>query len=95
MSPKSMTPSPNCTFADVYSALQRMPNQEVSGLHTTGGVEFSAKADLARDGRKYIGLPHNNRIYRDDWGFMTNHMGEDGQRIGHYARPLDDWCSGL
>jgi hypothetical protein len=22
-------------------------------------------------------------------------MGKDGQRIGQYARPLDQWCQGL
>jgi len=95
MSRRQMSPPPQCSFAEVYNALKRMPNQQVDSLITTGGVKFSAKAGLTRDGREYIGLPHGNRIYQDDWGFMTNRMGEDGQRIGHYARPLDEWCSDL
>jgi hypothetical protein len=69
-----------------------MPNYTVYGLKTTGGVLFEAKALRTRDGRRFIALPHNNRIYEHDWGFVTNHMGRDGQRIGHYARPLDEWC---
>ena len=52
-------------------------------------------ADVTRDGREFINLPHNNRIYEGDWGYTTNSMGKDGQRIGQYARPLDDWCDNL
>jgi len=52
---------------------------------------FEAEAKLARDGRRFISLPHNNRIYQNDWGYMANSMGNDGQRIGQYSVPLDEW----
>jgi len=61
-------------------------------LLTTGGVEFLAEAKTAGDGRRFISLPHNNRIYGSDWGNIANGMGKDGQRIGHYSVPLDDWA---
>ncbi len=92
MSRKRMSPPLKSSFLQVYMALKSLPNQEVVGLVTTGGIKFEARAGSTRDNRIYIGLPHNNRIYQDDWGFMTNSMGQDGQRIGHYARPLDEWC---
>ena len=44
---------------------------------------------------KFISLPDNIRIYQKDWGFRNNHFGTEGQRIGQYSRPLDDWCSSL
>ena len=90
---RQMSPPVKCSFAEIISALKIMPNHRVGGLHTSGGVEFTAEAGLTRDGREFVKLPHNNRIYVGDWGFRTNSMGEDGQRIGHYARPLDEWCS--
>ena len=92
MPPRPMNPPPHCSFNEVYERIRNLPNQMINGLITTGGVLFSAKALVTRDGRRYIALPHNNRIYENDWGFMTNHMGRDGQRINHYARPLDEWC---
>jgi hypothetical protein len=64
-------------------------------LQTTGGVPFVAEAKQAKDGRLFISLPHNNRIYEEDWGYRTNNMGKDGQRIGQYSVPLDKWASGL
>lgn len=91
MSPRPMNPLPNCSFNQVYERIRCLPNQTVRGLRTTGGVPFFARALMAGDGRRYISLPHNNRIYENDWGYMTNHMGRDGQRIGHYARPLNEW----
>jgi hypothetical protein len=90
-----MNPPLKCRFAQVYDAIAATPHNEVAGLSTTGGVAFWAQALEAQDGRKYIALPNNNRIYQHDWGYTTNHMGKDGQRIGHYARPLDEWCDQL
>ena len=95
MARRQMDPPPQCTFDQIYQALQNMPSQLVIGLITTGGVPFEASASETLDGRKFINLPHNNRIYRGDWGLMNNSMGKDGQRIGQYARPLDKWCTGL
>ena len=92
MSPKRKNPSLNCSYDQVYRKLLNMPNHLVENLITTGGTNFCAKALETRDGRQFIALPHNNRIYKEDWGFSTNHMGKEGQRIGHYARPLDEWC---
>ena len=60
-------------------------------MTTTGGVNFVAEAKTTRDNRRFISLPHNNRIYEDDWGFRTNCMGKDGQGIGQCAVPLDNW----
>jgi hypothetical protein len=77
----------------VYSTLAELPEQAVDNLETTGGVPFRAEARVTQDGRQFIGLPHGNRIYADDWGSTTNSFGKDGQRIGHYAQPLDEWCS--
>jgi hypothetical protein len=87
-----MNTPPIYSFNHVYERIRKMPNQTIYGLRTTGGVVFEAKASETKDGRRFIALPHNNRIYENDWGFVTNHMGNDGQRIGHYARPLDEWC---
>jgi len=90
---RPMDPTPVNSFALVYDRINSVPGSRIDGLVTTGGVGFSAEASVARDGRKFIALPHNNRIYEQDWGFSTNSMGKGGQWIGHYARPLDDWCS--
>jgi hypothetical protein len=91
MAPRQMNPSPNWTFDHIYGKIRNMPNHTVKDLRTTRGVVFKAKALETRDGRRFIALPHNNRIYEGDWGFVTNHMGKDGQWIGHYTRPLDEW----
>ena len=96
MTRNQMDPPLNCTFGKVYNALKQQPEETVKELRTTGkGIKFSATADMTRDGRIFINLPHNNRIYEGDWGYTTNSMGEDGQRIGQYARPLDEWCNKL
>jgi len=100
MTRNQMDPLLKCTFSQVYNTLKRLPGETVEGLRTTGkgikkGIKFSATADVTLDGREFINLPHNNRIYEGDWGYTTNSMGKDGQRIGQYARPLDDWCDNL
>ena len=99
-----MNPQPRHTFDQVYNLLNSMPNKQTS-LETTGrsnrrGVDFVAEAKVTiSDNKKYIALPHNNRIYPCCWGNAENHMGkEKGQRIRQYARPIDDWatnCLGL
>jgi hypothetical protein len=53
-----------------------------------------AEEKTAQDGWRFISLPHNNRIYEHDWGYTSNSMGKDGQRIGQYSVPLDEWCDG-
>ncbi len=95
MSRKLMDPPPKCTFHQIYQSIRKHPDYQAIGLVTTGGVSFIAKASLTRDGREFINLPHNNRIYSGDWGYINNSMGKEGQRIGHYARPLDEWCANL
>jgi len=89
-----MKPPPVCTFEQVFEEMLAQPDARVMDLVTTGGVVFDAQAkDSPRVGR-FISLPHNNRIYPCCWGNTTNHMGkgEEGQRIGQYARPLAEWC---
>jgi len=92
-----MEPQPKCSFEEVFRALSAMPGQKVSGLKTTGEkqVSFEAQARFSHSVGQFILLPHNNRIYPCCWGNTNNHMGKDGQRIGQYARPLDQWCQGL
>jgi len=79
------------SFDEVFTQLSKQPNSSSPQLTTTGGVDFVAEAKTSKDNRRFISLPHNNRIYEDDWGFMTNSMGKDGQRIGQYEVPLDNW----
>jgi hypothetical protein len=80
-------------FKDVYRAISEQPKSQTPQLLTTGDVPFVAEAKCTHDGRLFISLPHNNRIYENDWGYRSNNMGKDGQRIGHYSKPIDDWAS--
>ena len=80
-------------FNNIYAAIESQLNASTPQLQTTGGVEFIAEAKTTRDGRHFISLPHNNRIYEDDWGYTSNDMGNDGQRIGQYSVPIDHWAS--
>ena len=82
-------------FDNVYEVITMQPSSQTPELLTTGGVFFMAKAKHTKDGRRFISLPHNNRIYEGDWGYRSNSMGKDGQRIGQYAKPIDEWASGL
>jgi hypothetical protein len=95
MERRFIDPPLTSTFTDVYDAIGSQPDKKTPRLITTGGIPFEAEARLARDGRRFISLPHNNRIYETDWGFMSNGMGKDGQRIGHYSVPLDNWAGGV
>lgn len=88
-----ITPPLSLTFDVVYRFILEQPGAKSPELRTTGGVPFVAQAKRARTGRRFICLPHNNRIYEQDWGYMTNHMGKEGQRIGQYSVPLDEWAS--
>ncbi len=83
------------TFNEVYQAIETRPTAQTPELATTGGVPFSAEAKITQDGRRFISLPHNNRIYEDDWGYIVNSMGNDGQRIGQYSVSLDQWTARL
>ena len=92
MSRIRVSPPLESTFSDVYLRIATQPDQRTPPLRTTGDVEFVAEAKATRDGRRFISLPHKNRIYEHDWGYTSNSMGKDGQRIGHYSAPLDDWA---
>ena len=95
MQRKLIDPPLNTTFNEIYQAILNQPGAQTPELRTTGGVPFAAEAKEAMDGRRFISLPHNNRIYEHDWGYMSNSMGKDGQRIGQYSVPLDQWVSEL
>ena len=83
------------SFDQVFERLSRQPLSRSPHLQTTGtaGVDFVGEAGITSDGRRFISLPHSNRIYKDDWGYTTNSMGKDGQRIGQYSVPLDQWVT--
>jgi hypothetical protein len=80
-------------FEAVHCMISEQFGAQTPQLQTTGGVSFTAKAKRTLDGRRFISLPHNNRIYEGDWGYRTNQMGKKGQWIGHYSVPLDAWVS--
>lgn len=89
---RPIAPPLRLTFDEVHRAISGQHSERTPELKTTGGVPFIAEARVAKDGRRYISLPHSNRIYEEDWGYATNSMGKDGQRIGQYAAPLDEWA---
>ena len=86
-----ITPPLVKSFKDVYQAIAIQPSGQTPMLETTGGITFFAEAKITGDGREFISLPHGNRIYEGDWGYVTNSMGKEGQRIGQYSIPLDRW----
>lgn len=90
-----INPPLEMSFNKVFDAIFRQPGKQTPELETTGHVPFVAEAKFTRDGRLFISLPHNNRIYETDWGFRSNSMGKDGQRIGHYSIPIDKWAKNL
>jgi|GEM_PF-2270084 len=76
------------SFDDVFSWVQ--DRGEVRSLYTTGQVSFSVSAKMTKlDERKFLSLPHGNRVYEGDWGFRRNVYGKDGQRIGQYCLPIE------
>ena len=84
------------SFDDVWKAICKQPKSQTPILSTTGGrIPFVSEAKYTRDGRRFIALPHNNRICEHDWGYRSNSMGKDGQRIGQYAKPIEDWVNRL
>ena len=91
-----MIPQSMATFDQIYTMLLQCRGKECT-LMTTGGVEFVATAATAQrvnlPDKRFISLPHNNRIYSCCWGNQSNHMGNEGQRIGQYSRPLDEWAT--
>jgi hypothetical protein len=80
-------------FITVYEKLCKQAGRKSPKLVATGGTPFEASAETTQDGRYFIQLPHSNRIYESDWGYQTNSMGDDGQRIGQYSKPLDEWAT--
>ena len=87
-----MQPQPVCDFDKVFEAISSQPQKKITKLKTTGDVNFIAEAKTSPDVGQFILLPHSNRIYPCCWGNTNNHMGKEGQRIGQYARPIDEWC---
>ena len=88
---KLIDPPLATSFNDIFSAIDSSESKLTPRLETTGGVPFVAEAKISGDGRRFISLPHGNRIYEHDWGYTSNSMGKDGQRIGQYSVPLDCW----
>jgi hypothetical protein len=94
MNRKLIDPPLRNDFHNVWENLEREPGSNSPSLILMrSGKEFTAMAKVTQDGRKFIELPHNNRIYEGDWGYYNNSMGQDGQRIGHYSVPIDSWVS--
>jgi hypothetical protein len=88
-----LSPPLKLSFETVFQAISDQPGGNTPKLQTTGGKPFVAHAKASADGRRFISLPHSNRIYEGDWGYNVNSMGNnDGQRIGHYAMPIDEWA---
>ena len=93
---RPISPPLKSTFDRVYQAIAQRPRARTPELETTRRhVRFFAEAKETTDGRRFVSLPHSNRIYEDDWGFTTNSMGNGGQRIGQYSVPLDQWVRSL
>lgn len=86
-----MDPLPNHTFHEIYSWLEGQNNQAVN-LALPSGVTFEARAGNTGGGRPFIECTGSNRIYECCWGNYNNHMGNEGQRIGHYSAELDRSC---
>lgn len=85
-------PPLSLNFDYVYEKILKQPKSMTPELRTTGGAPFVAEAKHSRDGRRFVSLPLNNRIYEGDWGYYSNSMGKNGQRIGQYSKPIDDWA---
>lgn len=77
------------SFDEIYNYISAQPSAILGNLHTTGGIEFECEAKVTRDNRRFISLPHGNRIYESDWGYYFNDMGKDGQRVGQYSIPIN------
>jgi hypothetical protein len=77
-------------FDKIWNFINDQPTATLTGLQTTGGKGFSCQAKITRDQRKYISLPHSNRVYESDWGYYFNDMGKEGQRIGQYSIPINE-----
>ncbi len=92
---RKIKPPLELSFDSVFRIISEQPHSETPELLTTGGIPFVARAKYTLDGRRFISLPHNNRIYESDWGYRSNSMGKDGQGIGHYAVPIDEWVKRL
>lgn len=78
------------SFDEIYSFIKGQPSSLLGKLQTTGGIDFECEAKVTEDSRRFISLPHGNRIYEADWGYYFNDMGKDGQRVGQYSIPIND-----
>jgi hypothetical protein len=84
-------------FKTAFKLISAQPSARTPKLATTGSkVVFVAETKHARDGRPFIALPHNNRIYGYDWEFATNSMGKEdkGGQQGGSVTILDRLMSG-
>lgn len=86
-----MQNQPVHTFNDVFNWLISLPNATID-LILPSNVGFTATAGQTQDGRNFIVCTGGNRIYECCWGNRNNHMGQGGQRIGHYSAELDANC---
>ena len=86
-----MQNQPRNTFQQVFEWLRNQPSSEVN-LVLPSNVNFTAIASRTNDGRNFIECTGGNRIYECCWGNHNNHMGQEGQRIGHYSAELDANC---
>jgi len=81
------------TFDEICHYISRQPAATLHGLFTTGGIRFECEAKTTKDNRKFIFLPHGNRIYENDWGYYFNDMGKDGQSSRFAGYPgLSHFC---
>lgn len=74
------------TFSEIYNWIDSQ--EGLDGLKTTRGVAFNVIAKTAKDGRRFLSLPHGNRVYEGDWGSQCNSMNSGGQWIGQYCLPI-------
>jgi hypothetical protein len=58
-------------FDKIWNFINDQPTATLTGLQTTGGKGFSCQAKITRDQRKYISLPHSNRVYESDWAITS------------------------
>jgi hypothetical protein len=78
------------SFDEIYNFIKSQPSSSLCNIYTTGGVPFECEAKITKDSRRFILLPHGNRIYEADWGYYFNDMGKDGQRIGQYSISINN-----
>ena len=103
-----MDPPPSRSFEQVYRLLEMQP-MNIVHLRLRSGARGDAMAGVAwygrgtdhgdhqhdTEGMRYIEFPRINRVYECCWGNENNHLGREGQWIGHFVRNLELWIDGL